>query len=261
MELAYIETHLVDHCNLNCKGCYHFSPLSKKNFIVFNTFKKDFQRLRTLFDDIKMIRLMGGEPLLHPDLQQFLECARYNFPNSTICLVTNGILLNNQKDAFWKTCNRNNIVIQVTSYPIKLNIDSVKEKTERFQARLELSSLITHFGKNINANGDSDPTLSFRNCRLRFNCPNLRDGNVYLCWFTPLVHIFSDFFKKRINIEKSDYINIHEDISAYDIFEFLRHPTPMCKWCLYDWPYDGWEISKKSIIEWIGYNPTAQMQT
>ena len=27
------EVHLVDHCNLNCKGCSHFSPVSEKKFV------------------------------------------------------------------------------------------------------------------------------------------------------------------------------------------------------------------------------------
>ena len=25
--IGVIETHIVDHCNLNCKGCHHFAPL------------------------------------------------------------------------------------------------------------------------------------------------------------------------------------------------------------------------------------------
>ena len=30
--LRGFELHLVDHCNLNCRGCTHFSPLAEKKF-------------------------------------------------------------------------------------------------------------------------------------------------------------------------------------------------------------------------------------
>ena len=29
----WLEVHLAEHCNLNCKGCSHFSPLAEKEFI------------------------------------------------------------------------------------------------------------------------------------------------------------------------------------------------------------------------------------
>ncbi len=47
--LPKLETHLVDHCNLNCKGCSHFSPLSSPNFADYNQFTKDLTRLSELF--------------------------------------------------------------------------------------------------------------------------------------------------------------------------------------------------------------------
>ena len=30
---------IVDHCNLNCKGCGHFSPLASKSFLDIETFE------------------------------------------------------------------------------------------------------------------------------------------------------------------------------------------------------------------------------
>ena len=30
--INYIETHIVDHCNLKCKGCSHFSGLAQPYF-------------------------------------------------------------------------------------------------------------------------------------------------------------------------------------------------------------------------------------
>ena len=93
MQLHYLETHLVDHCNLKCKGCGHFSSLSEKRYTDVDIFKRDLMRLSGLFDNISRIRLMGGEPLLHPDVLGFVKSSRLAFPNADIWVVTNGLLL------------------------------------------------------------------------------------------------------------------------------------------------------------------------
>lgn len=42
---------------------------------------------------VHTIRLMGGEPLLHPHVIDFCTTTRKLFPTSEIVLVSNGILL------------------------------------------------------------------------------------------------------------------------------------------------------------------------
>jgi len=34
-----VEMHIVNHCNLNCAGCNHFSPLAEPWFIEIEDFK------------------------------------------------------------------------------------------------------------------------------------------------------------------------------------------------------------------------------
>lgn len=68
------EVHLADHCNLNCQMCDHFSPLANENFLSPDHYASDVERLSELFDhDANYIRLLGGEPLLHPQVVRFLK--------------------------------------------------------------------------------------------------------------------------------------------------------------------------------------------
>jgi len=254
MELFYLEVNLVDHCNLNCKGCTHFSPLSEQEFADFDVFEKDLLRLSQLFDNIATLRLLGGEPLLHPDLLKFIITSRSVFPNSQICLVTNGTLLSKQKDEFWNTCQQNNILIQVTRYPINLDIPIIEATAERFQSKLEVSDKISEFYKFINLSGNSPPEIAFRQCKKMGRCTTLRDGKIYACWFPPLVDIFNNYFSEKIPVEKGNHIDIHGNINGSSILEFLSHPTPMCRWCLTDWPFVQWGISHKTIDEWVETN-------
>ena len=80
--LQYIEVHLVDHCNLICDNCTYYSPYTPNKFADFSQFQKDFTRLSEICMYIRQIKILGGEPLLNPDIAQFLHCARSLFPDA-----------------------------------------------------------------------------------------------------------------------------------------------------------------------------------
>ena len=63
--------HLTDHCNLSCVRCSHFSPLAKSSFFIdVHLFERDCCRLAELTGgDVDEIQLSGGEPLLHPEVE------------------------------------------------------------------------------------------------------------------------------------------------------------------------------------------------
>ena len=76
--------------------------------------------------ELGTLNLLGGEPLLNPKIIDFMRIARENLPNTNIQIVTNGILLNEQKEDFWHACNKYDIKIVVTKYPIKLDFEKIK---------------------------------------------------------------------------------------------------------------------------------------
>jgi len=115
--LAYLEMHLTTHCNLRCKGCSQFSPIADISFAKVSDHERDMKQLSILFSNIETIRLIGGEPLLHPEIEQFLNITRKYFVNSNICIATNGSLLQNMSESFWEACRINNIKINWTVYP------------------------------------------------------------------------------------------------------------------------------------------------
>ena len=130
-EVLFFEVGIVEHCNLNCRGCSHFSPIAEPYFMAPDVFERDTARLSELFHgQAAWIHIMGGEPLLHPRCKEFLEIARKWFPIGRIDLITNGILLKQQDDEFWDVCKKNEIVIKPTQYPLTVDFDAVKEKTQ-----------------------------------------------------------------------------------------------------------------------------------
>ena len=115
--LAYLEIHIVDQCNLNCKGCGHFSPIADEWFIDPDIYAHDITQLKKLFSAIRVIRIMGGEPLLHPKIEQLLLQTRNSFPKADLRIVTNGILLDQMPNSFWETCKINHVSFDITVYP------------------------------------------------------------------------------------------------------------------------------------------------
>jgi ABC-2 type transport system ATP-binding protein len=137
-KLLRFEINIVDHCNLNCAGCEHFSPLAKKNFVKPNELGKDFARLSELAKGrIEMLQLMGGEPLLHPEIGRIIEISRKYFQIGEIKIVTNGILLTKMNKDFWELCQTNRIIISVTKYPVKLDINKITVLVKRYNVNFE----------------------------------------------------------------------------------------------------------------------------
>jgi len=60
---------------------------------------------------------MGGEPLLHPNICEFLYIARKNFPKTDIRLVTNGLLLKKMPEHFWVALRLTNVKVDMSKYP------------------------------------------------------------------------------------------------------------------------------------------------
>lgn len=252
MILDYLETHVVDHCNLRCSGCGHFSPLANASFAEPAKVQQDFERLAQLFDDISTIRLLGGEPLLHPGVITLFECVRSAFPRSRISIVTNGVLLARQPAQFWERCHANDILIQVTRYPIRQSLQKSEEMAHRFEVELETSDVVSVFHRFLNIQNNSDPQVSFRQCRSVFKCPFLKDGHIFLCPLPGNIHIFNSHFHTQTTTTSDDSISIFGDITGSDILDFLDRPSPFCRSCLSDWPAFDWSSGKLAMEEWTG---------
>ena len=58
--------NIVDYCNLNCVSCDHFSLIIKNSYYYRNDLK-NLSQIKGLFP--KRIRILRGEPLLHPEIK------------------------------------------------------------------------------------------------------------------------------------------------------------------------------------------------
>lgn len=249
--LDYIETHLASHCNLKCGGCSHFSPLSDTWFASIEDHKKDFERLRSLFADIRTIRLLGGEPLLHPDVESFIKVTRLLFPFSDIRIATNGILMKSMPESFWNVCRQNKIIIDWTVYPpLQPHKRSILESIEDRAKDLSITSFeVKKFRRVLNLKGDSDPKKSFSFCRRLYFCPFLREGRIYVCSRPVTIETFNRKFNSGIPSDTG--INIHDQaVTGWDILLSLSRYREICRFCSVKNIEFNWSETSRIASEW-----------
>lgn len=256
--LQKVDIHLVDHCNLKCKGCTHFAPLAEEFFIDINDFERDLGRLSTLSQgNIDEIFLIGGEPLLHPEINDFFPIARNFFRNSKIVVITNAILLNQQDDKFWNACRRSEIQLWVSAYGLGMDYEKMDQKAAEFGVFLGYTNTTRDENDQkaflkfkLDLEGKQYWVDSFDKCCLK-NCVALKKGKMYTCCILANIEHFNKHFNTNLEVSEFDYIDIHK-INSYDaILNSMVKPTPFCRYCR---PSELenclWEPSKKDISEW-----------
>lgn len=90
-----IEFNLTQHCNLRCAHCDHASSMLPKGFADLTSFTRDVEVLSTVLSAGEF-KFVGGEPLLHPQLLDFLRVAKESQIADRLILVTNGVLLHKE---------------------------------------------------------------------------------------------------------------------------------------------------------------------
>jgi hypothetical protein len=252
-----VEIHITEHCNLNCKGCNHFSSLAREEYLEPDAFEKDLKRLAELSKGFFAIKILGGEPLLHPRLTDFLEIARTYFPSTPIQLTTNGVLLLKQPEEFWSICNKNKIIISISQYPIKLNKNEIKKTAKIHKVKLVFNGTSAEnrmCKMPLDPTGSQDCKTSFQKCVISWGCcVTLRGGRLYTCCIAAHIRFFNEYFNQNLLICEKDYVDIYAIKNKNEIIDFLEKPFPFCRYCNTKETKLGqsWGISKKEITEWI----------
>lgn len=256
-ELLRFNVDIVKHCNLNCVGCGHFSPLAKKEFLDPTEFETDCRRLNVLTGGkIERLELMGGEPLLHPHLLDIMRIARKYFIGQ-INICTNGILVAEMSEDFFNACNELDIAIAITLYPINLNWYKIEKLINKHKVNLIKVSTKNHnsriwFKNHRDLTGSQDIEKNFKICRWGNNCIILEHGRLATCVMPFKTAYYNQYYQvDTFKIPESDSINIYEAKDISEILEFLSKPISACRYCLPDKDeIIEWKVSNKQIEEW-----------
>ena len=242
--IPYLETLITKACNLHCDGCQNYTNYALKGIADFDQLSADLRRWGARIKPA-VYRILGGEPLMHPRLGDFVQAAAEIWPDARRIVVTNGLLA--------ERCEQVVPVLAATGTAVHLTIHS-NDPQYLDRLRPGVTALKSWAARGVHIGiGDSrnfirtyrgigrtmlpfnhDPVKSWDICTAR-NCLNIVDSRLWKC---PTISMLGDVLTK-FGLEKSPdwsrylkYEGLPPDASDDDLAAFLsRGPEEICGIC------------------------------
>jgi hypothetical protein len=235
--LVHLETHVCDHCNLNCKACNNFAPFVKEpTYADLGQFENDLKNLRKLFSAIGRFFLLGGEPLLAPELCcDMIRIYRKYYPINELRILTNATLILTMKSEFWECLRENNVIIHISLYPpVKKQIAKIEQKLIEEKIQYLVFKEVTRFLKHWTKYPFEDEVYNNNVCGSG-GCHYLRNGKISKCPDAIMIE------RMETDLKSKDDISLTDDISARGVLRKLDSPIDLCKKCTY---------KRSEVVEW-----------
>lgn len=260
------EVHIVDQCNLNCKQCSHFAPLAEDWYIDIKDYQRDCERLSELFHgEMLRMNILGGEPLLHPQIVEIMKITRTNFPVGMIAIETNGILLPSMPEEFWEACKIYDVDIDPTYYPIKFDYAEYKKIAEEKGVRYTSDPLVTKrmnkmFPICLRNPNNAVMKSNFLRCPFANQCITLKNGRLYPCMIAAHAVHLKKYFNLNITLSEEDSVDIYSVKTKDELMEKIAKPIPFCRYCdvVNNFLECDWGVSHKNRYEWLAFEFTEE---
>lgn len=238
----HMELHISDKCNLNCKGCTHFSPLYSEVGCEYDQVIKDVIRIKELFSTVARVDILGGEPFVNTDIAKYIVTLREMMPNTAMDIFTNGLLIPKLSDDVLQCIRDNNVYISITEYkPTHAIIDKITDKLDRFKIRY----MIVPYDKRQLFNtpiSTSEHSIHPQMC-ISNGCVTVANGMIARCPTLMYISKFNEYFNK--NLPTEGIINLDDVKSGFELIPKFDEEVPLCKHCIkhdVEWSVCGKEM-------------------
>jgi hypothetical protein len=159
-----------------------------------------------------------------------------------------------QSKAFWLACQKHNVEITISAYPIRIDREAVADLASKHNITLTYSELKDNAMYNLafDLRGKQNYVKNYVDCWEGNMCVALQNGKLYTCPVIPTSKWFNLAFGKYLEVTDKDFIDIYKAKNLDEILDFLRSPVPFCRYCTVNEqkPVHKWRPSKKEITEW-----------
>lgn len=139
MSITFAWIEITQNCNLICRHCYEGSTrCEKKPEMTVDHFRKVIDELKTI--GVDSIQLVGGEPLMHTQIEQLIDYVVGKF--SYVEIYTNGTMLS---ERLLDIIEKNKMTIALSMYSEE---DEIHDYVTRTQGSLKLTK--KHIQQAIN---------------------------------------------------------------------------------------------------------------
>lgn len=253
-----LEFVVTDNCNLNCRGCTHYSPLVDSHYDNLETLIESMRHLgKTCGRDIQEAYLIGGETLLYPRLEEAMEALRRHFPTQRLSIFTNGLLIPRMPQTFWDAARRLRFVLAITEYPIKFDYAAAealcREQGVETEVFADRSLAHTFFRFALDPTKSQNGRMSHFKCFNR-GCISIIGNKLYPCSISACSGHLNRRFGTEFTHSEGDFLHVPAIKSSHEIRLLRDRPVPFCSYCL---PPDArpYAPSRRDPSEWIAGQP------
>jgi cyclic pyranopterin phosphate synthase len=166
-------------------NCNHASPAAKMHIANPDFVFRDLSTLSRFYRS-SMIKILGGEPLLHTNILALIKEVRRSNVSRNIRLVTNGILLSQLRNEVWKEIDE----IEISVYPQTEHLLTPHMADIYQLAKLNQVKIIRYFYEYFRATfstiGATDHALTqriYNTCRFArlWGCQSVHEGYFFKC--------------------------------------------------------------------------------
>ncbi len=227
--LRQVEMHIMDACNLRCRGCTHFAPIFNNGIPDFSNRIDDVKNFSKKFGHIIRFVLLGGEPFLNPEIGKYTEEIRKILPDTQIEIVTNGLLIPDIKDTIFESIKRNHIQVSISEYePTHKIIDRITDKLEKHEISYEVRRFEKKKKFNIPLSLISESKYE-KKC-ISNGCITIWNGKMSRCPTLMYVSEFNKVFKR--NLPEHGIISISDAICGEELINRFKEKVPLCDYCV-----------------------------
>lgn len=193
MRFKKIYIEITNACNLNCPFC--IKNKRKINYITLDNYKYIINKIKNYTKEIYLHIL--GEPLLHPNINEFIEYANNN--NILVNITTNGYLIKNINS---DNIHRLNISLhsynEIYNLDIKNYLDNIFNVIDNIKDKTFISLRLWINNKN------TEYILNYINNKYKINITNLKENNKIKVTNNLIIDTFHEFIWPDLN---NDYYN------------------------------------------------------
>lgn len=213
---------ITERCNLACSYCNMFIPHYKapKHKETQNIIS-DIDSYFKIVDYVSVFHLVGGEPFLHPNIEDIINHILINYNNKIdkFIITTNGTVL--PKESTIDLLKNNNVILSVSNYTNKL--EKLKSKFTRVIETYKTNN-IKHYVRNtiewydfgdlrIKKNLPTEELMKhFDSCTAPFR--GLNDGKFYYCHLNTSAVLTNEF-----QLHDNDYVKL-DSVTKEDLIKF-----------------------------------------
>lgn len=250
-----LEFILSDYCNLNCKGCTHYSPLAPREFEPIEQLERTAAHLgATVGKGLGSVYLIGGETLLYPHLPEAMDILRKHFSTTRILLFTNGILLPKMAPEFWESARRNKVVMAVTRYPVAFDYDAAEAlcRSEGVDCEIfgDRGDDGAFFRFSLDPQKRQNGRLSHFKCFNR-GCISVVGDKVYPCSISACVGHLNGACGTKFEHEPGDWLDVADISDIRQIKQLRDKPVPFCGYCRPNPTVTDYGPSRRDKSEWV----------